>query len=132
MFVQVYNETTKPLLATNAITITDTQGNVYRPIPLGPTNLYAYRGGIVRAEEHAPAARTRRPACSAPRAQLLLFKITTVSLDNRPLEMKIVNPLNPPTARPSSTSELDVLPAQRRLRGPPGPRGRRCRRRRRL
>src|SRR5271169_1529704 len=32
VFVQVYNETAKPLLATNAITLTDTQGNVYRPI----------------------------------------------------------------------------------------------------
>ena len=54
VFVQVYNETTKPLLATNAITLTDTQGKVYRPIPIGPTNLFAYRGGIVRSKNMLP------------------------------------------------------------------------------
>ena len=37
--------------------------------------------------------------------QLLLFKIATISLDNRPLEIKILNPLNP---RRSASAELDV------------------------
>ncbi len=37
--------------------------------------------------------------------QVLLFKIATISLDNRPLEIKIINPLNPHS---SASAELDV------------------------
>jgi len=102
--LQVYNETTKPLLATNAITLTDTQGNVYRPIPIGPTNLFAYRGGIVRSKNMLPIPGTPSRVFGS-QGQLLLFKIATISLDNRPLEIKIVNPLNPHS---SASAELDV------------------------
>lgn len=102
--LQVYNETTRPLLATNAITLTDTQGNVYRPIPVGPTNLFAYRGGVVRSKGMLPIPGTPGRVFGS-QGQLLLFKIATISLDNRPLEIKIVNPLNP---RSSASAELDV------------------------
>ena len=102
--LQVYNETTKPLLATNAITLTDTQGNVYRPIPIGPTNLFAYRGGIVRSKNMLPIPGTPSRVFGS-QGQLLLFKIATISLDNRPLEIHIVNPLNPHS---SASAELDV------------------------
>ena len=102
--VQVYNETTKPLLATSAITLTDTQGNIYRPIPLGPTNLFAYRGGVVRSKDMLPIPGTPARVFGS-QGQLLLFKIATISLDNRPLEIKIVNPLNPHS---SASAELDV------------------------
>jgi hypothetical protein len=104
VFVQVYNETTKPVLATNAITLTDTQGNVYRPIPIGPTNLFAYHGGIVRSKSMLPLPGSPARVFGS-QGQLLLFKIATISLDNRPLEMKIVNPLNPHS---SASAELDV------------------------
>ena len=102
--VQVYNETTKPLLATNAITLTDTQGNVYRPIPVGPTNLFAYRGGVVRSKSMLPVPGTPSHVFGG-QGQVMLFKIATISLDNRPLEIKIVNPLNPHS---SASAELDV------------------------
>ncbi len=104
VFLQVYNDTTKPLLATNAIALSDTQGNIYRPIPLGPTNLFAYRGGIVRSKNMLPVPGTPSRVFGS-QGQLLLFKIATISLDNRPLEIHIVNPLNP---RSSASAELDV------------------------
>jgi hypothetical protein len=104
VFVQVYNETSHPLLATSAIALSDTQGNVYRPIPIGPTNLFAYRGGIVRSKGMLPVPGTPARAFGS-QGQLLLFKIATASLDNRPLEIKILNPLNP---RRSASAELDV------------------------
>ena len=56
----------KPLLATNAITLTDTQGNVYRPIPIGPTNLFAYRGGSRALQRHAPDPGHPRPRVRQP------------------------------------------------------------------
>lgn len=104
VFVQVYNNTTKGQLAANAISISDTQGNLYRPIPLGPTNLFAYRGGIVPSNGMLPTPGTPAHVFGS-QGQLLLFKIATISLDNRPLEMKIVNPLNPHS---SASAELDV------------------------
>ena len=99
--VQVYNETTKPLLASSAIALSDTQGNIYRPIPLGPTNLFAYRGGIVRSKDMLPIPGTPARVFGS-QGQLLLFKIATISLDNRPLEIHIVSPHS------SASAELDV------------------------
>jgi hypothetical protein len=104
VFVQVFNDTGHGLPATSAITLTDTQHNVYRPIPIGPTNLFAYRGGIVPARGMLPVPGTPSRAFGS-QGQLLLFKIATISLDNRPLELKILNPLNP---RRSASAELDV------------------------
>ena len=105
MSLQVYNETTKPLLATNAITLTDTQGNVYRPIPIRPHEPVRLPRRGRALERACSRSRARPPACSAAQGQVLLFKIATISLDNRPLEMKIVNPLNPHS---SASAELDV------------------------
>jgi len=99
--LQVYNETTKPLLASSAIALSDTQGNIYRPIPLGPTNLFAYRGGIVRSKDMLPIPGTPARVFGS-QGQLLLFKIATISLDNRPLEIHIVSPHS------SASAELDV------------------------
>src|ERR1035438_6414495 len=50
VFLQVYNHTGQPLQAANAITISDTQENVYSPIIPGETNPFAYRGGEVPAK----------------------------------------------------------------------------------
>src|SRR5258708_7326736 len=47
LFVQVYNTGSQPAPAASAITISDTQGNVYTPLQPGATNAYAYRGGTV-------------------------------------------------------------------------------------
>ena len=67
MFLQVYNDTNRPLPASNAIWITDTQRNVYHPIVPAPTNLFAYPAAGTR-EGAAPRSGHRRRARSAPRA----------------------------------------------------------------
>jgi len=104
VFLQVYNHTDQPLQAANSITIADTQENVYTPIIPGETNPFAYRGGQVPGKGQIPMPDTIASA-GPTQGSLLLFKIRVVSLDNRPLELKILNPENPTE---SASAELDV------------------------
>ena len=104
VFMQVYNNTDAPLQASDDFTITDTQGNSYTPLEHAESNRYAYRAGTVPAKGQLPEPDTT--AYFGPTTgQLLLFKIKIVSLDNRPLELKITDPANPAF---SATAELDV------------------------
>lgn len=104
VFLQVYNETSTPHLAARNLTISDTQNNVYTPIVPPLTNEFAYRGGLLASKARIPALST--VAADGPtQGALLLYKIRVVSLDNRPLELKIVDPLNPTR---TASAELDV------------------------
>jgi hypothetical protein len=104
VFVQVYNNTSGTLQSASNITVSDTQGNVYSPIVPATSNAYAYRAGPVAAKSLIPAPATT--AANGPtQGALLLFKIQVVSLDNRPLTIKIVDPDN---SADSATAELDV------------------------
>lgn len=104
VFVQVYNNHSQALPAANDLTITDTQGNSYIPVIPGETNPFAYRGGTVPAKGQIPQANS--VANSGPiQGALLLYKIRVVSLDNRPLTLKIVDPTN---AAETASAELDV------------------------
>jgi len=104
VFLQVYNDSPRAHLAANSVTITDTQGNGYVPVLLGPANEFAYRGGIVPAHSRLPALDTVA-ANGATQGALLLYKIDVVSLDNRPLKVRIVDPTN---IRAAAAAELDV------------------------
>jgi hypothetical protein len=104
VFVQVYNHTKQELPAASSLTVTDTQGNSYSPIVPDPTNQFAYRGGSVPASGRLPVADS--VASQGPtQGALLLYKIQTVSLDNRPLDFRIVDPVNPSE---QASAELDV------------------------
>jgi hypothetical protein len=104
VFLQVYNESSASHPAATNITIGDTQENVYFPTVPAATNEFAYRGGLLAPKQRIPALDT--VAASGPtQGALLLYKIKLVSLDNRPLELKIVDPLNP---RETASAELDV------------------------
>jgi hypothetical protein len=104
VFLQVYNESSAPHPAATSLTISDTQNNVYTPIVPAITNEFAYRGGLLGGKARIPALNT--VAANGPtQGALLLYKIKVVSLDNRPLELKIVDPLDP--TQPAS-AELDV------------------------
>lgn len=104
VFMQVYNNSSTPHLAATNLTIADTQQNVYRPIVPALTNEFAYRGGLLAAKSRIPALNT--VAANGPtQGALLLYKIKIVSLDNRPLELKIVDPLDPSQ---TASAELDV------------------------
>jgi hypothetical protein len=102
--LQVYNNGSEPKTDASEITITDTQGNTYTPIAPSATNAFAYRPGEVPAKGQIPLPGTTA-ADGATQGAVLLFKIQVVSLDNRPLELKIVDPENPSE---TASAELDV------------------------
>jgi hypothetical protein len=104
VFLQVYNHTSQDLPAATTAMISDTQGNVYLPIVPDQTNEYAFRGGIVPAKGQLPQLDTT-PAYGPTQGSMLLYKIQVVSLDNRPLELKITNPAD---LAESASAELDV------------------------
>jgi hypothetical protein len=104
VFLQVYNETSTTHLAATNITISDTQENLYTPVVPAATNEFAYRGGLIPAKGRIPALNTVA-ANGSTQGSLLLFKIKIVSLDNRPIEIKIVDPSNPTQ---TASAELDV------------------------
>jgi hypothetical protein len=92
VFMQVRNPTNLPRPATPNITIEDTQNNRYLPIIPGPTNEFAYRAELVPANSLIPVPGT--PASrGGTNGQLLLYKIKTTSLNNRPIEVRIIDPV---------------------------------------
>ncbi len=87
--MRVQNETGEPLRPSEDIEIEDTVGETYHPIELSPENVYAYR-----SDEEIPPRRVYplddSPGFDTPsRGALLLFKLTLIGLNNRPLELKI-------------------------------------------
>lgn len=104
VFLQVYNESSTPHPAATNITISDTQDNVYNPIVPPAINEFGYRGGLLAPKARIPALGT--VAADGPtQGALLLYKIRVDSLDNRPLELKIIDPLDPSQ---TASAELDV------------------------
>ncbi|HEY2767410.1 MAG TPA: hypothetical protein VGI76_04095 [Solirubrobacteraceae bacterium] len=104
VFMQVYNNTGAPHPIATNLTITDTEGNTYSPILPGAANPFAYKGELLQAKSQVPAPNTI--AASGPtQGALLLYKIKEISLSNRPLELKIVDPL---AATQTASAELDV------------------------
>ena len=104
VFVQVFNNHSVQFPAASTMTITDTQGNAYVPIPPGPTNFYAYRGGLVPANGQLPIPDSTA-SFGPTQGALLLYKLQLASLDNRPLKIHIANPLDPAE---TASAELDV------------------------
>jgi hypothetical protein len=106
VFIQVYNRGSGAHLAASPpmVTILDTEGNLYVPRPLPLSNPYAYRGGLVPGNGRLPELDT--VAANGPtQAALLLYKIQTVTLDNRPIKVRVVDPTD---ASASASAELDV------------------------
>jgi hypothetical protein len=104
VFVQVYNNGSSPLPAASEFTVSDTQGNTYAPVVPAQANQFVYRAVSVPGNGRVPAPDTI--AANGPtQGALLLFKLRTVSLDNRPLTIKIVDPTD---AVETASAELDV------------------------
>jgi hypothetical protein len=104
VFVQVYNNHSQPQPASTDMKIYDTQGNTYTPIVPAAHNSFAYNGGTVPGKERLPVLST--VASDGPtQGTMLLFKIQTVSLDNRPLKLSIADPAD---AGEKASAELDV------------------------
>jgi hypothetical protein len=104
VFIQVTNHNSVALPTATNLTISDTQNNIYTPIVPGSENEFAYRAGRVPAKGELPLPESVASQ-GATGGAVLLYKIQVVSLDNRPLELKIVAPNN---ASQTASAELDV------------------------
>jgi hypothetical protein len=89
VFLRVQNETSEAMMPAGDIEVVDTQEDVFRPLRLADSNVFAYRADEpIPAGELIPARDTA--AFDTPiQGALLLFKLTLDALDNRPLELKI-------------------------------------------
>lgn len=104
VFVQVYNNSDQPHPAATDFAIYDTEGNGYRPIVPNANNPFAYRAGLVPANSQIPAPDTI--ASEGPtQGALLLYKIKVISLENRPLTLRISDPTD---VAQTASAELDV------------------------
>jgi hypothetical protein len=104
VFMRVQNEDSRPHPAARDYTITDTQDTKFRPIQLGPDNVFAYRAGPVGPKSLIPAPDSP-PSEGSIQGSLLLFKIPTRNLENRPLELAIASPDTPGER---ATVDLDI------------------------
>lgn len=104
VFLSVYNRTKETHLAASGFTVTDTQGQVYRPIQLSSINSFAYRQRNVERNDQIP--RLGSVAYYGPSGgSMLLFKVKIASFDNRPLTLRVADPLDPSVV---ATEPLDV------------------------
>ena len=96
VWIRVQNVTKQPHPIADNWEIRDTQDNVYRPIPLDTNvNLFALdTHQQVGPDTVIPLSSTA--AGQGPiQGSLILFKLTTTSLANRPLEFRIISPTDP-------------------------------------
>ena len=108
VFVRVQNENddpdAEPKPVATEFEIRDTQETRFTPLELGDENVFAYR-----AEAVAPGAVIPVPDSPAGQGSiegsLLLFKVPTANLENRPLELEIRSPFVPDEV---ATVTLDV------------------------
>jgi hypothetical protein len=89
IFMRVQNETGQPLTPADEFTITDTQEAEFRPLELDPdANVFLYEPSDIPSGHLLPEANS--PASdNTIQGALILFKVKTESLYNRPLELEI-------------------------------------------
>jgi hypothetical protein len=102
VFIRVENDGEKAARAATDYTITDTQETKFRPMQFSTENVFAYRGGVLQPTDVLPAPDSPAGQGSIQGA-LLLFKIPTRNLENRPLELSIRTP-----AAPGKTATVDL------------------------
>jgi hypothetical protein len=88
IWMRVQNESDKPLPVATDYEIHDTQGAVYRPVPIAQSNPFAYQAGEVGPGTVLPLPDSAA-GNTAIQGSLILFKINVDSLQNRPLELRI-------------------------------------------
>lgn len=94
VFVAVYNRSGQAHLAAADFTVTDTQDNVYRPTPVGTVNPFAYRQRTVGRDDQIPTLGSL-PFYGPSGGAILLFKVKLSSFDNRPMQLRITDPVDP-------------------------------------
>lgn len=88
VFIRVQNTTDETIAPANDFTIVDTQEKVYRPIPIDTNvNPFAYKPDPIPPKGLIPESDSVASETSI-QGSLLLFKVKTESLQNRPLEFR--------------------------------------------
>jgi hypothetical protein len=89
VWMRVKNYSDGPLMPTDTFVITDTEGNKYEPVPLdSATNVFVYEPILLQHAQVLPTPDTA--ASSGPiQGSLILFRLKTTSLQNRPLKLSI-------------------------------------------
>ena len=100
--MRVENTTDKPEPATNGYSIRDTQGNVYKPVTMGPKNVFAYRPAVLQPKDLLPLP-SSAAAESTIQGSMVLFKIPVANFQNRPLELLV-----PPPSGTGETGSVDL------------------------
>lgn len=106
VFMGAWNYSDHPGQAASSFEIRDTQGNVYVPVPIGPSNVFAWRPQSIPAGESLPLADTAAANNPSVNGGLVLFKIKMESFANRPLELSIHGPAG--AEPPEAHVDLDV------------------------
>ena len=89
VFVRVENETKQPQKPATGFAITDTEGNTYHPVTLGPTNPFAYSTAPIPGKGVLPGPDTVAYQVQSIGGVELLFKLKRDTLNNRPLLLHI-------------------------------------------
>lgn len=89
VFLRVQNETSVGQLPSEDIEITDTQDQVFDPLGLDPSNLFAYRSTAPVPAKDVLPLRDSAAYDTPSQGVMLLFRLKYSTLDNRPLELKI-------------------------------------------
>jgi hypothetical protein len=95
VWMRVENTNSKKSLPTASdFEIRDTQDNVFKPYDQAG-NVFAYQA-VDKLGPNAVLPNSESPAGSGPiQGSLILFKLTTTTLANRPLEFRIISPTDP-------------------------------------
>ncbi len=100
VWMRVKNYSDETLTPSDEFTIVDTEENEFRPIELDDTNVFAYRPFPLGPDQVKPTPDSA--AASGPiQGSLILFKLPTDSLQNRPLKLEIEQ-------AGSETAEIDL------------------------
>jgi hypothetical protein len=92
VFVRVENESNSPRHPAQQYDITDTQDNVFNPVSVDlGSNVFAYDPVTIPGKGLLPNVNAIASQNSIG-GEMLLFKMSRQTLDNRPLELKIHNP----------------------------------------
>jgi hypothetical protein len=102
IWMRVQNESKKPLPVATQYEIHDTQGAVYRPVPLdAKSNPFAYQPTQVGPGSVLPSPDSAA-GNTAIQGALILFRIKNDSLQNRPLELRMTQ------GGSTDTADIDV------------------------
>jgi hypothetical protein len=92
IWVRVQNQTDKTLRAADTWEIHDTQNRVFRPIPIDTdVNPFAFKPGTTVPPNTILPLINSAAGQGPVQGSLLLFKLTSDSLQNRPLQLKFSN-----------------------------------------